>query len=142
MGRELLERFTARGHRNVQASHKTTLEFTKEDTVSLRGDCILGVSASLAPVEFGAETKNLLRSSRDFILSIRLADIVDEVHGRGHPDLSLDDEREMVFRKSTFLSSRTVLIACDKAATDLDARIKMVAKEEAQEFQVSLYVLD
>lgn len=142
MGRTLLEQFTARGHPNVQASHETTLEFTKDDTVSLRGDCILGVLASISPAEFNEETKELLRSDREFIIAIQAEDIIDELHGRGHPNLQLDDDREMVFRKSNFISGRTVLVACDKAATDLDPRIKKAAKHEDQELHVSLFVLD
>jgi len=142
MGRVLLEQFTARGHPNVQANHKTTLEFTKEAMVSMRGDCILGVSASMAPAEFSEETKNLLRSARDFVLEIRLASVIDEIQGRGHPDLTLDDDHEMVFRKSNFISDRTVLVGCNKAADDLDSKIKLAAKNHDTELLVLLYVLD
>ena len=138
--RALLERFTARGHPNVQASHKTTLEFTKESTVTLRGDCVLGVLASISPVEFQEETKAFLRSTRDFILEIRAADIFDEIRGKGNPGLNLDDDNEMVFRKSNFLSGRTVLVGCNKAAADLDDRIKLAARSDDHELQVSLYL--
>ena len=137
-----MEQFTARGHPNVRASHKTTLEFTKESTVSMRGDCILGVSASLAPVDFKEETKALLQTPRDFIVEIRLAKIVDEFQGKGHPGLALDDDHEMVFRKSNFISGRTVLVACNKAAIDLDPKLRTAARSTGDLLQVSLYVLD
>lgn len=140
--RLLLETFTARGHPNVQATHKTTLEFTRAEAVSSRGDCILGVSASISPVEFQRKTKTFLRSARDFIIEIRLAGVVDEIQGRGHPGLKLDDDHEMVFRKSNFISGRTVLVSCNKAASDLDYRIRLAAKHDNQEIHVSLYVLD
>ncbi|HME54755.1 MAG TPA: DUF371 domain-containing protein [Candidatus Lokiarchaeia archaeon] len=140
--RELLEQFTARGHRNVQACHKTTLEFTKESTVTLRGDCVLGVSASISPVEFKEETKSLLQSARDFVVEIRVADLFDEFRGKGNAGLSLDNDREMVFRKSNFISGRTVLVACTKAASDLDGRIRLAAMQDDRQIRVSLYLID
>ena len=37
--------FTCYGHENITAKHKTTLEFTKDKDLSLKGDCIVGVNA-------------------------------------------------------------------------------------------------
>ena len=41
----MIYKFYAFGHPNIQATHKTTLEFTKDEYVSLRGDCIIGIDA-------------------------------------------------------------------------------------------------
>ena len=38
--------FTVRGHNNVLALHKNTVEFTKDKELTLNGDCILGVDAN------------------------------------------------------------------------------------------------
>ncbi len=38
-------KFNAYGHPNILATHKTTLEFTKDKEVSLRGDCIIGINS-------------------------------------------------------------------------------------------------
>ena len=38
-------KFKAYGHPNITAKHKTTLEFTKDKELSLRGDCIVGVKS-------------------------------------------------------------------------------------------------
>ena len=38
-------KFNAHGHKNILAAHKTTLEFTKDAEVSLKGDCIAGINA-------------------------------------------------------------------------------------------------
>src|SRR3989338_1936795 len=40
--------FTCCGHENVTARHKTTLEFTKDNELSLKGDCIVGVKADFS----------------------------------------------------------------------------------------------
>ena len=38
-------KFHAYGHKNILGTHKATLEFTKDEEVSLKGDCIVGVNA-------------------------------------------------------------------------------------------------
>jgi hypothetical protein len=140
-GRVLLESFTARGHPNVQACHKTTLEFTRDSRLTARGDCIAGVAATLAPVGFKAETKAALRAGREFVLQMRAGDMVEEIAGKGHPDLALDDEHEMVFRKSAFVSGRTVLVSCDKASIDLGDGFRAQLVRDGVEIRVSLYLV-
>ncbi|HIP58595.1 MAG TPA: DUF371 domain-containing protein, partial [Archaeoglobus profundus] len=36
------EVITAWGHPNITAKHRTTLEITKDEELSIRGDCIIG----------------------------------------------------------------------------------------------------
>jgi hypothetical protein len=141
MARVLLESFTARGHPNVQACHKTTLEFTRDSRLTARGDCIAGVASTLAPAGFKAETKAAIRTGCDFILQVCVGDMVEEIAGKGHPDLSLDDEHEMVFRKSAFVSGRTVLVSCDKASADLGDGFRVQLARGGVEIQVSLYLV-
>jgi uncharacterized protein len=140
-GRVLLESFTARGHPNVQACHKTTLEFTREVKLTMRGDCIAGVAATLAPAGFKPETKTVLRAGRDFILQVSVDDVIEEIAGKGHPGLALDDEHEMVFRKSSFVSGRTVLVSCDKASVDLGDGLRARLAREDAEIHVSLFLV-
>ena len=40
--------FTCCGHENITCRHKTTLEFTKDSELSLKGDCIIGVKADFS----------------------------------------------------------------------------------------------
>nr|MDO8110272.1 DUF371 domain-containing protein [Candidatus Sigynarchaeota archaeon] len=140
--RTLLESFTARGHPNVRSSHETTLEFTKASQLTTRGDCIAGVEASLAPADFKESTRAALQSSGAFLLEIRVGNFIEQVHGHGHPGLSLNDAYEMVFRKSQYLSGRTVLVSCDKAAMDFDPKMKKVMQRPGQLIDVALYKLD
>jgi hypothetical protein len=139
--RVLLESFTARGHLSVQVCHKTTLEFTRDSRLTARGDCIAGVASTLAPAGLKAETKAAIRAGRDFLLQVRVGDMVEEITGKGHPDLALDDEHEMVFRKSAFVSGRTVLVSCDKASADLGGKFRKQLARDGVEIQVSLYLL-
>jgi hypothetical protein len=137
----LLESFTAHGHPNLRACHKTTLEFTKDEDLTLRGDCIVGVGASLAPVLFRPETKELLRSPRSFLLEIEVQGMIIELRGTGDPGLALDDEHEMVFRKSPFVSGRTVLVNCDVASGELDTGMKSLLKLETTGVSARLFLL-
>ena len=40
--------FTCCGHENITCRHKTTLEFTKDSDLSIKGDCIIGVKADFS----------------------------------------------------------------------------------------------
>jgi hypothetical protein len=137
----LLERWTARGHPNVRSSHKTTLEFTKDEDLTLQGDCIIGIGSSLAPAEFKPETKELLRSPQSFLLEIEVQGEIVEIRGIGDPGLTLEDKHEMVFRKSPFVSDRTVLVNCDTASGDLDSRLKELLKLDETEISIRLFLL-
>ena len=52
-------KFHAYGHPNILATHKTTLEFTKDSELSLKGDCIVGVKADFDLNEIKKFVKNL-----------------------------------------------------------------------------------
>ena len=111
----------ARGHENVTARHKTTLEFTKEEHLTPRGDCIIAVGADRGLQEFSKEFKNLLKDD-DAVLEIRIecGGISETVRARGHSHLTLTHPTDMVVRKSDFICDRTLAIGADKASIDLD----------------------
>ncbi len=41
----LIYKFSCYGHPNIKATHVKTLEITKDDGLSERGDCIIGIKA-------------------------------------------------------------------------------------------------
>jgi hypothetical protein len=43
--KDLLEKFIVYGHENILSNHYSTLEFTKENHVTKKGDCILGIKS-------------------------------------------------------------------------------------------------
>jgi len=115
------ETIRARGHENVTARHKTTLEFTKEEHLTPRGDCIIAVGADRGLQEFPEEFKDLLKND-DAILEITIEcdGISETVMAKGHRDLTLTHPTDMVVRKSDFICDRTLAIGADKASIDLD----------------------
>ena len=57
----MIYRFNAYGHPNILGIHKTTLEFTKDEELSLDGDCIVGVKADFEL----SRLKRFIKGSKD-----------------------------------------------------------------------------
>lgn len=112
--------FSARGHENVSATHASTLEVTTDDWLTPAGDCIVGVEATVAPVDFDNSLKKQAQSPEAQIsVRITAGEHRTTITGRGAPDLTFADNRSMVFRTSTYVDDRTVMVDADAAAKDL-----------------------
>ncbi len=128
----LRERIQAFGHPNVSATHKSTLEVTKEPDLTREGDCIIAIAADKAARDLSEDMKNLLQGSQTRItLTIKSANFTNVIHGTGSPKLTLEDPVSMVFRKSTYISERTAMISCDKAASDLDRNLVNLLRKKS-----------
>jgi hypothetical protein len=111
----------AKGHRNVLATHKTTLQITKEDHISKRADCIVAVSSDKSLRDLASDIRTALSTNAARIrLTIKAGHMSEVITGFGSAALSLSDSDDMVVRKSGFVSGRTLMIGADKAARDLD----------------------
>ncbi len=108
-----------RGHPNVSARHRTTLQITKDEHITRRADCVIGVMASHAAKDIPEWLKSYLRSGGELILEIVVAGEIFKVSGRGSPKLKLDHPTDMVVRKSDYVDGRTLMVNADKAAADL-----------------------
>ncbi len=129
---QVTECITAFGHRNVEAKHKTTLEITKEKELSIRGDCIVAVSANKGLPDLKLEFRESLRKENARLtILIDVGGVVDVVRAFGSPELILSHPTEMVVRKSGYICSRTLAIKADKAACDLSrALVKRLQNPE------------
>jgi hypothetical protein len=111
----------ARGHEHVAATHDSTFEVTTDDWLTPAGDCIVGVAADRAPADFDDA---FAAACRDPAATITLTLDVDgrrqRLRARGHPELTFESERSAVVRTSTYVDDRTVAVAADAAASDLD----------------------
>ncbi len=114
-------RFKAFGHENIRATHKTTIEITREDRLTTRGDCIVGVRATLALASLPSWAKAAARNPlTEIVLRLIVDDYVQEVRGHGSPGLTYESETCMVVRRSNYTCGRTLMVGADKAALDLD----------------------
>ncbi len=114
----------ARGHSNVSARHRTTLEVTVDPQIGKTADCIIGVSSSDSVSTIPEEIKRAIRDpSARIRLVLRTENGFDEVRGYGHPDLTLDHPTDIVCRRSSYICGRTLMIGADKAACDLSEEL-------------------
>ena len=115
------------GHENIRSNHKNTIEITKESHLTPRGDCIVGVSANSSCNDLPEELKNKLKNPETTVkLLIKVGDDEFSIQGKGHPNLTLTHQEDIVLRKSDFTCPRTLSVKCDKAS-DLVPR-EMVTK--------------
>jgi uncharacterized protein len=113
-------KFHAYGHKNITARHKTTLEFTKDKELTLKGDCIVGVNA-----DFELEKiKEFIKKSKNLNIKITLEsenNIKESISAKLNPNFN--DDKELVIRKTEFVSDRTIATSSDKASNDLNKEL-------------------
>jgi hypothetical protein len=135
----LLDELIAYGHPNVLSTHPTTLEFTKEDFLTPTGDCILGIRASKSCSDLNPALKNAIQTGELIRVELLVNELSEIFEGRGNPELTLANSLSMVFRKSTFISDRTILCLCNKAAKDLSRVLVQLMKNPNQQITVRFY---
>lgn len=112
-------KITAMGHPNIRATHHTTWQLTTEEHLSTRGDCIIAINSSHAAKNLPQPLKKHIQQGGK--LKIKIIGDGFEYHGvgRGHPDLDLTHNTDMVFRRSEYTCNRTVTINTTFTAKDL-----------------------
>ncbi|MCS7127978.1 MAG: DUF371 domain-containing protein [Sulfolobales archaeon] len=117
----LIEAVYARGHPNVQATHRTTVEVTKDEDLTPRGDCIIGIGANKSTDDLSEEFKKVLKDSSSILVALLYVEstLSDIIVCHGSESLSLNDRGRIVFRKSGYIDPSTIGIKCSKAAIDL-----------------------
>jgi len=108
------------GHPNVQSLHARTVEITKEEHLTLRGDCIIGVRAEKACADIDEKIKhNLAKSGSHVQIEIIVGNNVYEISGAGDERLTLTNTHDIVIRKTNFVCPRTLSVRCDRASSDI-----------------------
>ncbi len=130
----------AKGHKNVLSKHKSTFEITKDEDLSLSGDCIIGLGIDKCMLDFPEDFKEKLANDDTKVtLKLKSPNASDIIVGYGHHDLTLDHPTDIVCRKSDFICSRTLMIKSDKAAIDLNRDlVKDLANGESLDVEIIL----
>lgn len=105
------------GHENIRSNHQKTIEITKESHLTPQGDCIVGVNATASCADLPDALKDKLKnpdSKITLLISVENHEFV--INGKGHQDLILTHEEDIVIRKSDFVCPRTLAVKCDKAS--------------------------
>ena len=131
----------ANGHENIEATHLTTLEITKEANLSRRGDCIIAVAADKSLADLSEEFKESLRKpGAKLTLTIEANGITAQINAYGSPKLILAHSSEMVVRKSSYIDDRTLAVNADKAAADLPRKLVEELRNSKQKVRIILRV--
>ena len=117
---EAQEIIRCRGHSLVLGTHPTTFEVTREDHLTVNGNCIIGIGADKGCAGLSPAFKNVLAHD-DAILITRLEceGVVAGIRSSGSSQLVLDHPTDMVWRKSGFVCGRTIGIQSDAVALTL-----------------------
>ena len=138
---EITEIIFAYGHRNIRATHESTLEITKEAELSKRGDCIIAVSANKAINDLHSEFKeNLRKENARITILIEVGNAAEVVNAFGSPRLILTHHTDMVVRKSNYICNRTLAIQADKAACALSRKLAEKLRNPKQKVKITLTV--
>lgn len=123
------------GHQNVLCTHKRTIEVTKDNYLSLRGDCIIGINANKGCYDLNEKLKRELIQNDTYI---KCEIIVDnekyEFHGFGNDRLTLLNKHELVLRKTEFICNRTAGVKCNSASSDLPSSLLSLLREGRKGF--------
>ena len=107
------------GHELVKGTHKSTFEITKENFLSHKGDCILGIHSSKACSDLNPILREALKNDNACVnLSFYVKEQTFNVVAHGSANLTLSDDKSMVVRTSNFKCPRTLAINASASASD------------------------
>lgn len=138
---ELKEVILGHGHENILATHQTSVEITKENSLSQRGNCIIAVAANRAVQDLTREFKRRLRKDdAKIIVRIEVEGMSETIIACGNSRLTLDHPMDTVIRKSGYICSRTLAIYADKSASDLSQELVRKMQDPRHEVKIILTV--
>jgi hypothetical protein len=138
---EIREIIFGYGHENIRATHKTTLEFTKDKNLTKNGDCIIAVAADKGLADLSREFKERLRKpNAKLTILIEAGGITEQIQAYSSQQLVLTHPTDAVIRKSSYLCARTLAIHADKAADNLSRELVKKLENPKQKVKITLAV--
>jgi hypothetical protein len=136
-----IEVIYAYGHKNILATHRTTLEITKEPSLTKFGDCIIAIKATKGAADLSSRYKEAVKKAGVKIVTlIESCGQKEIVTAEGSPQLLLSHPTDMVIRKSNYVCERTIAVKSDKAAYDLSRSFIKKNLAPFQEMKITLMV--
>jgi hypothetical protein len=119
------------GHPNIRSLHAKTIEITKDEHLTPRGDCIIGVKANKACADLDESFKHRLKSNLSVIkIEVMVGDESFIISGRGDERLSMLNSNDIVIRKTNFVCPRTMSVLCDKASSDMPRKLVRILQDQ------------
>ena len=126
----------AYGHSNVTSLHRSTWQLTKDLEISDQATCIIGINSSSACEDLPEWLKDGLRNGKKVKIELEVEELTHSGYFYGSKSLKLTNAIDMVFRKSEFVSDRTVGHRCSFSAFEIPDNIK--AKLQNPETRISV----
>jgi len=133
--------FNFKGHYNISAKHKYTFEISKENYLTKKGSCIIGIEGFSNYEfikefrDFGVDGGERKKRKIRFLISLRDKNLIDEGFGY-FVDLDLNECSKISFvaRRSSFLDNRTGLIKVNKTSYSIDRKLISELKKGEEGF--------
>jgi uncharacterized protein len=118
------------GHPNIKSIHPRTIEITKAPSLSLKGDCIIGVRANKACRDLNERLKSKLKRNDCYVKTELLVhNKVYKMSGIGSSELSFLNKEDIVIRKTSFICPRTLFIKSSHSSRDLPRDMVRLLRE-------------
>jgi len=141
LSKKVTETLRAHGHPNISAKHRTTLEVTTREDLTVRGDCVIAVGSNKGAEQLSEPFKELAKKDHSTItMVVRVDKQTEIIRGWGSPRLTFSHPHDLVARKSSYCSDRTIMIKADKAAIDLNRKLVELLKNPEKEVEIILTV--
>jgi len=125
-----VERFSAFGHPEVTATHRTTFEITAEEHLSPSGTCIIAVRSEKGAADLSDRFRELMQSHGCRLTTeLRCGEVIATIRSSGSPDLLLDHPTDLVWRRSSFTCGRTIGLYSDYTAETLPRELIALLKQ-------------
>lgn len=118
------------GHPNVQSLHAKTIEITKDEHLTPRGDCIIGVKANKGCADLDESFKRRVKSNSAVVrIEVMVGEESFLITGRGDERLSMLNVHDIVIRRTNFVCPRTMSILCNKASSEVPRKLVKVLQD-------------
>ena len=122
------------GHKNIRSLHTRTIEITKDPSLTLNGDCIIGVSATKSCSDLTSAMKNKIRRNQSIVeIDLIVEPFSIKIHGIGNDNLLLTHLHDIVLRKSNFICDRTLCLSCNVSAIQIPRKMIDLLKDPSKQ---------
>ena len=118
------------GHPNIRSLHAKTIEITKDEHLTPRGDCIIGVKANKACADLDEALKHRLKSNSAVVrIEVMVGNESVLISGMGDHRLSMLNSHDIVIRRTNFACPRTMSVLCDKASLEVPRKMVKILQD-------------
>lgn len=123
--------FTCSGHKNILAAHKTTLEFTKDKSLTKKGNCIIGINSDFKLNKI----KKFLKFDK-IKITIKVNNTKEQIICSTNKNFN--DNKEIVIRLGSYKCKRTLGINANKASFHLNKNLIHLMKKPNSKMVVEI----